>query len=176
LKEAIFILSLGAAVLVFQTTAVVFPVPMDYKPDLMLILIAWASLRMNLTGGICLSFLGGIVTDLFCGSPTGLFGLVYSLIFLAFAYLHATFTIERPLGPPVLVLGAAIAVGSVVLLARWLKGPVGFGWNVAGWILIKSVVTSATSLAVFPLIDWIFARYAKLVGLGSMGAGDGKTI
>lgn len=155
---------MGVAILGLQVTSYGFLIPFEYKPDVMLILVIWASQRLSFGRGICLSFVAGAAVDSLSASPTGLFALVYCLTFVSSGYLHDILRVDNIAARFVLVFGASLVAGAAVLVTRWLGGPVGFGWNAAGWFVSKSLITGLTAIVVFPLIEWSWNRYSGLIG------------
>jgi len=164
LTALLYILFISVLVVVVQTASVGFVVPVAYKPDIMLILVVWASLRLALVPGIAFAFVGGLLMDFFSGSPTGLFALVYCLTFVAAGSANTTFDINRPLVRACVICAATLASGSAVVLTRLLAGPVGMGLHTVLLILAKSVATGLTSLVVFPFLERSWVGYGKLVG------------
>jgi rod shape-determining protein MreD len=163
-KEILFVLLMGVAILGLQVTSYGFLIPLEYKPDVMLILVIWASQRFSFGTGICFSFLAGAAVDILSASPTGLFALVYCLIFVSSGYLHDILRVDNIAARFVLVFGASLVTGAAVLVTRRVGGPVGFGWNTAGWFLFKSLITGVTAVVVFPLIEWSWNGYSRLIG------------
>ena len=98
------------------------------------------------------------------GSPTGLFALIYCLLFVTCGFLHSTLRIDVLSGKAVTVFGASLAAGGIVFLARWLSGPLELGWSVSQWVLLKSIVAAMASLVVFPVVDRMWAGFSRLVG------------
>jgi len=151
------------AALVLQTTSWGFLVPAAYKPDLALILVLWVSLRMTFAIGAGFAFAIGLATDMLSGSPTGLFALIYCVLFATCGFLHSTFRIDALSGKAVTVFGSTLAAGGIVFLVRWLSGPFELGWSVSQWVLLKSVVAAMASLVVFPVVDRVWAGFSRLV-------------
>ncbi|HMK35978.1 MAG TPA: rod shape-determining protein MreD [Desulfomonilaceae bacterium] len=164
MTDGIFMLFTGIAALVLQTTSLAFLAPIDYKPDMILILVAWATLRMPFGVAAGFAFTAGILIDLLSGAPTGLFALLYCLIFLTCGYCHATLHLEGRVAQAVIIFGLTLASGGIVLLMRWISGPVGFGWKAAQWFFFKSVFTGLTSMLVFPVLERLRSGYTRLVG------------
>ncbi len=162
MREVVFGLLVGAVALVLQTTPSGFLSPMGLKPDLVLIAVAWASVSLSFTSGILFSFLVGAATDLFSGSPAGLFAIIYCLVFVFCGYFQEILRIDGNLPRAVLVFTAGLGSGLLVAFVRWLGGPVGFGWVAGGWILLKALATGAASVVVFPLLDWSWAGFSKV--------------
>jgi rod shape-determining protein MreD len=163
LRNVLFLVVIGTAVLVLQTTSWGFLVPAAYKPDLALILVLWVSLRMTFAIGAGFAFAVGLAIDILSGSPTGLFALIYCLLFATCGFLHSTFRIDVLSGKAVTVFGSTLAAGAIVFLVRWLSGPFELGWSVSQWVLLKSVVAAMASLAVFPVVDRVWAGFSRLV-------------
>ena len=164
MKEILFVLFLGVATLGLQVTSYGFLIPLEYKPDAMLILVIWASQRISFGRGICFSFLAGAAVDILSASPTGLFALIYCLIFVSSGYLHDILRVDNVAARFVLVFGASLFAGGAVLLTRRIGGPVGLGWNVAIWFLWKSLITGAAGVMVLPLIELSWNGYSRLIG------------
>ncbi len=164
MKAFLFIALGGILTIIVQTSAVGLIVPAAYKPDIMLILVVWVSLRPAMVAGIAFAFVGGILVDLFSGSPTGLFALVYCLIFVASSSANSALEINRPIGRVLVIFAAALGSGGAVVLTRRLAGPVDTGIHMVSVILVKALITALTSLIVFPILDRSWARYAKQVG------------
>lgn len=164
MKSFLFAFLIGVVVVVLQVTSFGFMLNAQYKPDLFLILVVWSSLRFSFSAGVGFSFFLGIVADLLSGSPTGLFGLIYCLVFTVCGYLNATFRVDTHTGRALMVLLGVPATGIFVLLARWIGGPVEVGWQTVQWFVVKSLVTALAGLVAFPLIDGAWRHTARLAG------------
>jgi rod shape-determining protein MreD len=163
--DVLFMLLVGLAALVIQTTSMAFVIPLAYKPDLILILVAWASLRMSFSVAAFFAFSAGILVDLLSGSPMGLFAIIYCLIILTYGYCHATLQLEGLAAQAVIIFMLTLASGGVVLLMRSLGGPAEFGWKAAQCYLLKSLFTGFSAVVVFPIVDPLRAGYGRLVGV-----------
>jgi len=164
LRNVLFLVVIGMAAFVLQTTSWGFLVPAAYKPDLALILVLWVSLRMTFAIGAGFAFAVGLATDMLSGSPTGLFALIYCVLFATCGFLHSTFRIDALSGKAVTVFGSTLAAGGIVFFVRWLSGPFELGWSVSQWVLLKSVFAAMASLVVFPVVDRVWAGFSRLVG------------
>ncbi len=162
--EIVFLLLAGAVVTCLQVTSFGFLVPSMYKPDLMLVLVVWLSLRVSFTRGIVFAFCAGIVMDNLSGSPTGLSILVYCTVHLTVGYLHGTFRIDSLAGWAGTVFMAVWVQGVVVLAARLIGGPVEFGPVAAKWIVLKSLITSLAALAAIPILDRLRPEPTEITG------------
>jgi rod shape-determining protein MreD len=164
-KEILFSAVAAALVLVIQTTSFGFLLPSAYKPDLFLVLVFWASLRLPFLVGVALAFVGGMCVDLLSGSPLGLFAVIYCSTFVTCGYLNTVFQIDTPGRQAATTFGAAVACAAVVLLGRALTGPMAIGWNSLQWVLLKTFCTTVSSLALFPLMDRARTAYTSLTGI-----------
>lgn len=162
--DVLFVVCAGIVALGMQTTSLAFVISPAYKPDLMLVLVVWAGLRLPFVGGVVCAFVVGVVVDLLSGSPPGLFGLVYSLVFVVCRHLGGIVRLDGFAGRAILVLCAALWAGIAVLLARLFRGPVGFGWHVVAWITTKSIITAVAAVVLFPCIDWAWLAFSRLLG------------
>lgn len=164
MREIIFLLAVGTASLALQTTSMGFIISAAYKPELTLALVVWAGLRATYLSGVGFAFIIGLCVDTLSGSPTGLFGLVYCLAFVASGYVDSVVPIDDPAGWAVTVFITCTCAGCLVLMMRWLAGPVGFGVLAVAWIVVKSLVTGAAAVALFPFLDKAWAGYLRIVG------------
>jgi rod shape-determining protein MreD len=164
LRDGLFVLVVGIAALVLQTTSWAFVIPAAYKPDLILILVLWASFRMPFVTGVGFAFAAGAAVDLFSGAPFGLFATFYCILFAACGFLDSTFRIDSLSGKAVTVFGSTLAAGGIVFFVRWLSGPFEWNWSASQWVLLKSLIAAVASLLVFPVIDRVWAGYSRLVG------------
>jgi rod shape-determining protein MreD len=164
-KDLVFLALCGTVCLVIQVTSMSFFVSADYKPDLFMILVFWASLRTAFMSSAIFAFAAGFAVDLYSASPQGLFPVIYCLAFLSGAYLNSIAQIDSPLGRTSTVLAATLAAGFLVAFLRQIVGPAGLGWHAFQWLFVKSVLTGLATLIVFPLMDWSWAAYLRLAGI-----------
>lgn len=165
MTELLFMVVAGVIALTLQTTSFGFMIRAAYKPELMMILVVWASLRTSFVPGMGFAFAGGIVVDTLSGSPSGLFAVIYSIVFVACGYSNATFDIDSQPGRAVTIFVSTLACGFLVMLIRWLEGPAELGWLGVELILLKSLVTGAAALAMIPLLDRLWAGFSRLAGV-----------
>ncbi|MBI5249006.1 MAG: rod shape-determining protein MreD [Desulfomonile tiedjei] len=165
MRDVFFILMAGLTTIVIQTTFAGFFWGSEYKPDLMLVLVSWAGFRMQFLVGVALAFCGGLILDLFSGSPSGLFSLMYCFLLLAFGYADSRFHVDSNSAKAVMIFAASLIVGGMVFIMRRVASPVELGWNVGQWIIIKSGITAMTSLVILPALDSLWSGYTRLVGI-----------
>jgi rod shape-determining protein MreD len=156
LTDILFLFIIAAAALFVQTISAFLPAPEGCQPDLLLILVVWASQRVAFTTGICFGFVSGFLIDFYTGAPAGLFSLIYCVAFVVCGYISAFVAMESVPGRFLLAFGASLLGGCLVLTARWLKGPAGLVWSSALWVLGKSCITAVAAAALIPVVDWFW--------------------
>ncbi len=149
--------------LLVQTTIIGKFINVGYKPDFFLILVFWAAIRISFIAASLFAFIVGLLMDLFSGAPLGLFAIIYQMVFLSSAYLHSVFQMENHGARAMSIFCATAGSGCIVLLVRMLEGPNEFGWNTVLWLLLKALVAALFSVALIPVIDWLWNGYSKLV-------------
>lgn len=165
MKEFLFALSLGLFSLFLQATSLGLFFPVGYKPDLTLTIVVWSSLRFPFSVGIAFAFCVGILTDALSGGPTGLFALLYSIVFIFCNYLSVTVVIDIPaIRFGIVALGTAFS-GLMIAFLRLVSDSFVAGAGTLSWILVKSLVTGLSAIVLIPLMDKIWVRYAGVVGL-----------
>lgn len=164
MKAAIFLLTVGLIGLVIQTAPSSTKIWFGFKPDLILILVVWAGLRVPLISGLGFAFVAGTVTGLLSGAPPGFFALIYSLVLVVCGNLNARVHIDNIIGRSWTIFGATLASGGAVLLARWSESDLDLGRHAVGWIFMKSLVTALVSLALFPFLEWFWSGYSRMAG------------
>ncbi len=164
MKDVFFFGMVTVLALWLQTTSLCFLVPSEYKPDLFLILVYWASVRLPFAFGVALCFGGGLMVDFLSGSPVGLFALLYCMVLVSCGYLNSVFEMDTPVTRAVIILVAALASAGIVSLMRALVASTDVGWNSIVWVLLKLLSTSVVSLVVFSGLDRFQAAYSNLIG------------
>ncbi len=164
MRVFLFLLAWSVPILVIQTAWIGFLTPVSYKPDLMMIMVVWASLRTDFLPGALFSFLGGALIDATSGSPSGLFPIIYCMAFIVCGFYNALLQMDSPPGRIVAIFGFS-AVSSILALAlRYFTGPVQVSFMVLIWVLLRSLFTGLASVVVFPMLDKLFRGYVRLVG------------
>jgi rod shape-determining protein MreD len=164
MKVLLFLAASSIPILVIQTAWIGFLTPVSYKPDLMMILVVWASLRTDFLPGAVFSFLGGALIDATSGSPSGLFPVIYCLAFIICGFYNALLHMDSPLGRTIAVFGLSAGAGLLALLVRYFTAPVEISLMLLIWALLRSLVTGLVSMMVFPLIDQLFKGYLRIIG------------
>ncbi len=166
MKDLIFLTIFSFPTLMLQTTILPLVLNSQYKPDLFLILVLWAAIRITFVSAAAFAFIAGLLMDVFSGAPPGLLAMVYSLIFLSCAYLHSVFQMDSHAVNVVTIFCATFVTGIMILAVSWLKTPIEFGWNLFQWPLLKSLTTALFGLLLFPTLDWFWSSYSKLIPAG----------
>ena len=69
MKELIFLAIFLLPTLLLQTTIIPSFCKSQYKPDLFLILVFWAAIRITFVPAAVFAFATGLLTDIFSGAP-----------------------------------------------------------------------------------------------------------
>lgn len=164
MTDGVFLAMTILMVSLLQVTSLGFLLPVAYKPDLMLVTVIWASLRVRLEAGMGFAFCSGLVMDFLSGSPTGLFALIYSVSYVVCGFLNTTFVIDRPAGRMLAAWMVTMVGGIAVIVINWVSGPTEVGIPTAVRIAAKSTTTGLACLVVFPMLDKMHAGYSRLIG------------
>ncbi len=116
-KRALFFLIVIIFSIVIQTS--VLPVYIDglFKPDLLLILMVFISLRyQNVPGGALIAWLLGLLKDLFSGLYTGLNAFAFLAIYLVIKHIADRLYTESPLLFVITITAASLAAAGLNLL------------------------------------------------------------
>jgi rod shape-determining protein MreD len=148
-----FVIVVGISLLALQTTSLGFLMASQYKPDLLIALVVWATLRLETSPGLCAAFIIGLLVDVLSGSPLGLFAVLYSFVFIVCRQLNATFHIDGHVGRGAMVAGSVVVIGFFVLLSRYITGLTGFSWNSIIWILGKSAISGIIGILVIAIVE-----------------------
>ncbi len=163
MRDLIFLTIFSLPTLIVQTTILPLVLNSQYKPDLFLILVFWAAVRIAFVSAAVFAFMAGLLMDVFSGSPPGLFAMLYALIFLSCAYLHSVFEMDSHALNAVTIFCATFITGIIVLTVNWLRIPVEFGSNLFQWPFLKSLTTALFGIMLFPALDWFWNSYSKLI-------------
>jgi rod shape-determining protein MreD len=164
LREVAFALILLFSALIFQTTVMMFFIPPEYRPDLLLVIVIWCGYRLSFITGALTAFGTGLLVDLFSGSPTGLFSTMYCLFVLLLGYLDSRFHLDSIPAKAVMILGATLVTGFMVFALRRAAAPVEFGAHALEWITVRSIITAGIAIPVLSFLDTMWSGYSRLVG------------
>ncbi len=165
MRDAIFLLLVGAGALIFQTTMTGVSDYMPLKPDLVLVTVVWAGVRVDLTSGSIYAFVIGIVMDTFSGSYNGLSSIIYCSAFVVSSFYHGVFMVDTALGSLFSMFIAALISGILNGIVLLTFDSVSFSPIMVLWILTKTFLTTIASLLVFPVVDNMYKTYTKILGI-----------
>ncbi len=157
---------MAAIALFFQTMTQIFLSNPIAKPDIVLIIVIWASTRFGFNEGVLFSFSAGLLADSLSGAPTGLFAFLYCVSFLGCGYLDATTDLETHGARFLAVFVVCILGGISILASRYMAGPFALGPALALSVFAKGVFTGLLATVVMPLLDRLWVeRPSSLSGL-----------
>ncbi|MGC8907998.1 MAG: rod shape-determining protein MreD [Desulfomonilaceae bacterium] len=165
MKAYLFGLLMTAIALFFQTTTQMFLSHPIVKPDIVLIIVIWASTRFGFNEGILFSFSAGLLADCLSGAPTGLFAFLYCVSFLVCRYLDATTDLDTHGARFVAAFAVCILEAISVLASRYMAGPFGMGAALALSVFAKALFTGSLAIVVMPLLDRLWIERPRLSGL-----------
>jgi rod shape-determining protein MreD len=108
----LIVLLLGMLAALFQSTLLRALLPLDFVPDIILLLVLFSSLLFPVGKGLVLAFALGLLADLFSGAPEGLNAL----------FAISLFAMSKAVQARVFMRGSR-AIWGLVLLAFGLKIP-----------------------------------------------------
>lgn len=164
MKELIFFAVVGMSMLVVQCCVLGQIFPLEYKPDLTLLLVIWIGLKGDYVSGLFSVFFLGIVEDLLSGAPLGLFPVIYLVAFMFPAYISLNFDVESfGLSWSITILTCFISF-CIVFVARWLGGQILFEPVIIKFVIVKTISTSLCLILLKPLLDGSWKGYCRLIG------------
>ena len=153
----------GLAGLIIQTA--VFPriIPVQFKPDLILILIVYLAISEKYGSGGLFAFCIGLLYDVFAGSAFGMYGMILLLVFFSVRSTIDYFNAENPFLLLFLVAcGTVLQAGLLILLGALAEA--GALWQIVlqhfpGQLLANTVAAALLILA----ITYLQKRFPRLV-------------
>jgi rod shape-determining protein MreD len=159
---------LGKWLLALLTAALLACVPLarhapsPWRPDLFMILAAFAALRAEGADALALCWMTGLAKDLLSAGPPGEYALLYLAAGAAMVRVRAWMGARAAPTAAALVWAAAAATECV---AAWASARQGL-WaapGAFGGVLSASLITACAALPLFPLLDRVrlFSRRLK---------------
>ncbi len=164
MRDLLFVAVVGLVVLGIQVSRLGLQMPAAYKPDLMMVTVVWSSLRVRYAAGAGYAFVAGLLVSVFSGAPTGLFSLVYCLVFALSWYVNSTFHVDRPLGWALLLFIGAWLGGAVIAAVRVLEVPSGMDWSMMTWMVLKALTTVLCGVVLMLVMDGLWKGYCRIMG------------
>jgi rod shape-determining protein MreD len=138
--------------------------PMEFKPDLTLLIVVWIGLKRAYIPGVIAVFLLGVVEDLLSGAPLGLFPVIYLTVFMFSVYVSVNFDVDQ-LGAGLSVALLACSVSfSLIFLARWFIGQISFEPQIIKIVILKTILSSLSLIIFKPVLDGAWKGYSRLMG------------
>lgn len=158
--------ALLAAIALVQTSLAPYLSLAGVKPDLMLTVIVLWSLLRGAGEGVIWGFIGGVLLDLFAGSPFGL--SILSLMLVSYLSGIGEVNIFRA---NLLLPGAAIVGATLLYYAFWLLALGLMGWSVTWSLELARIVALAVvfNAALMLLIYRPFRWLHRVTGREEMG-------
>ncbi len=165
MNQVVFLLALGMLSLTAQSSVMFHVLPPEWRPDLTLILLAWSTSHVRFFIGLCFSFVLGLCMDLMSGTPFGLFGLLYILAYIFFAYLDSYFEVAGVTRNYFSIFLASFVIFSALFAYRALYGEINLGWLNLYWVMVKSISVATFSWPTLILMNIIWNEYSKVSGV-----------
>jgi rod shape-determining protein MreD len=164
LKGLIFFAVVGLLLVVVQCCVLGQIFPLEYKPDLTLLLVVWIGFKGDYVPGLFSVFFLGIVEDLLSGGPPGLFPVIYLVAFMFSTYISLNFDMES------LGLSWSVTIPTcfisfcLVFVGRWLGGQIPFEPVIIKFVIVKTISTSLGLILLKPILDRSWKGYCGLIG------------
>lgn len=164
MKDFIFCVVVGWLSFVVESSILGNIFPMEFKPDLTLLIVVWIGLKRAYVPGLIAVFLLGVVEDLLSGAPLGLFPVIYLAVFMFSVYVSVNFDVDQ-LGAGLSVALLACSVSfSLIFLARWLIGQISFEPEIIKIVIVKTILSSLSLIILKPVLDGVWKGYSRLMG------------
>lgn len=164
MKDFIFCMVVGWLSFVVESSILGNIFPMEFKPDLTLLIVVWIGLKRAYIPGVIAVFLLGVVEDLLSGAPLGLFPVIYLTVFMFSVYVSVNFDVDQ-LGAGLSVALLACSVSfSLIFLARWLIGQISFEPQIIKIVILKTILSSLSLIIFKPVLDGAWKGYSRLMG------------
>ena len=164
MKDFVFCIVVGWLSFVVESSILGKIFPMEFKPDLTLLIVVWIGLKRSYVAGLLAVFTLGVVEDLLSGASMGLFPVIYLAVFMFSAYVSVNFDVDQ-LGAGLSVALLACSVSfSLIFLARWLAGQISFEPQIVKIVILKTILSSRSLIVVKPALDGAWRGYSRLIG------------
>ncbi len=169
MRDSGLLILIVSLILVTQSTIIGFLVPQHYRPDLLLIVVIWSSMRISFRSAAVSAFFLGFLVDLLSGSPQGFFSTIYCLVLVLCGYTNSLIETDTYSGRFLMALVSVFFAGVAVVGARWSMGEEFISLHLLNLLLIKALITGVFALLIFPLLDTVRSAYQRLIGYGDSG-------
>jgi len=152
---------LGSFVLVCQTALLANLPPWVGNPDLIFLLVVYASIRMSDFRGFFLAIYFGLLMDVFSGLAPGLFPFIYGGLFLTAKLLSRRIIFDEPTHHPALAAFGYLVCHSVVYLyLEIFSKDIDLFWS---WhdLFLAMLIQAVLTLPLFQLCDHLLETFAS---------------
>lgn len=153
-----------ALALFLQATFFFLPDP-AMKPEIVLIIVIWASTRLGFSEGLLFSFSAGLLSDSLTGAPTGLFASLYCVIFLACGYLDAITDLDAYGTRFSVASMMCVLEGLSVIVIRYIAAQFTLVPSIGISLISKGLLTGIAAVVLMPLLDRLWVNRPRLSGL-----------
>lgn len=164
MNQIIFLIALGSIALIIQSSVFFHVLPSEWRPDLTLIILAWLSTNTHFLIGLFFSFFLGLGLDLMSGAQSGLFALLYLMLYIFFGYLDSYFEVTGVARNYVSIFYASCIIFSTLFVSRALAGDIDLSLHNLYWVLVKSLSTATFSWPTLKALNIIWDEYSKVTG------------
>jgi len=157
-------LFLGMVFMLLQTTLFPRLLPVQAKPDLLLILIVYLALSEGYVRGGLLAYLFGGLGDVFSGSCLGLGGLTLLVVFLVVRGSAGRFNTESSLLLLFMVFCGTLLQSALLILSLVFFVDAGTSWLVIlGQLLPQIFLNLLAALVLLKGLPWLQKRFAPFL-------------
>ncbi len=156
-------LLLGVVLLTIQTTLFQLMPNWLGRPDLVFLLVIFLAYRIDIIRGAALTFMLGLLMDIFSGIFLGLYPVVYLLIFFFLKAISRQLAIgESAYQGPMVAASYLFAATGLFLFVTILSpdNPPSWSWGI---ILLQVLLISVISIPLFGLFDYVRMKTPKKI-------------
>ncbi len=164
MNQIFFLIVAGTLAFAIQSSVIFQLAPPEFRPDLSLIVLAWACSNSRFLIGVSFSFISGLCLDVMSGSPLGLMALLYLLTYISFGYLDSYFEVTGVARNYISIFLASCMIFTAMLVFRALATDIEFALYNVYWIIVKSLSTATFSWVTLKAMNIMWKEYSKVVG------------
>ncbi len=160
MKQVFTYFVLGFCFMLLQSTCFARVLPLDLKPDLMLVLIIYVALNERLLPGGIIAATLGVLQDVFSGSFLGLYGFVLLVVFLVGRAAVSRLNAESSVLLMFLVLWGTVVEAALVIFSVGFFADSGPIWPIVlRGLLPQLFLNLASALVLFKLSVLLQKRF-----------------
>ncbi len=157
---------LGYFFTLLQTTVFPYIMPIGLRPDLLLVLCVYLGLHESYLRGGIISFLLGILLDVFSGNYPGLYGLALLMTFFIVRGAASRFNIESPLLLLFLVGGGTLVESGIIMFSLGYFAEAGALWTIVlPGLLGQTLLNLGFALVFLLTVSGLQRRHARALGI-----------